>query len=116
MIRKRRSVRYYPCKNSLLVISPYTPSERRVQILDISEGGCACIYEGTREEMNESGLLSLMADEIPCVEKINYATKSDFSFSRSHRRKGVEFRWLGSFTKNQVKGFISKTAICRVGG
>ena len=102
-----------------MVIEPYTAEERKVQMLNISEGGCAFIYNGSKEELEESGLLNLQLEDIPYLERVNFVTKSDNLLSDSNdkeeqlRRRGVEFKWLGVFDRKKLKEFIKQNAIAR---
>jgi c-di-GMP-binding flagellar brake protein YcgR len=102
-----------------VVIEPYTAEERKVQMLNISEGGCAFIYNGSKEELEESGLLNLQFEDIPYLERVNFITKSDNLLSDSNdkeeqlRRRSVEFKWLGVFDRKKLKEFIKQNAIAR---
>ena len=111
--------RFYADKGVLVVIEPYTAEGRKVQMLDINEGGCAFIYNGSKEELKESGLLNLQFEDIPYLERVNFVTKSDNLLSDSNdkeeqfRRRGVEFKWLGVFDRKKLKEFIKQNAIAR---
>jgi hypothetical protein len=91
-----------------------------VQILDISEGGCAFIYNGSRKELEESALLSLSFKDIPYLERIGFVTKSDSLLSDSDdreerlRRRSVEFKWPGVLDRKKLKEFIKQNAIARI--
>ncbi|MBM4272623.1 MAG: hypothetical protein FJ139_10800 [Deltaproteobacteria bacterium] len=122
LLRPRRHPRYYAKKGTFVVITPYTTGEkkeRKIQILDVSEGGCAFIYSGTREELVESGLLSLIADDTSYLESVDFATVSDDPVSGTQdssanlRRRGIEFKWLGVFDRERVKEFIEQSSIGR---
>jgi c-di-GMP-binding flagellar brake protein YcgR len=88
-------------------------------MLDISEGGCAFIYNGSKEELEESGLLSLQSEDIPYLERIDFVSKSDNLLSDSNdkgeqlRRRSVEFKWLGVFDRKKLKEFIKQNVIGR---
>ena len=69
--------RFFADKGVFVVVEPYTAEERKVQMLDISEGGCAFIYNGSKEELEKIGLLSLQSKDIPYLERIDFVTKSD---------------------------------------
>jgi hypothetical protein len=60
-----------------LAISPYTAHRRKVKILDIGEGGCAFLYDGAKEELAESGFLSLAVDDTPFLDSVDFVTTSD---------------------------------------
>jgi len=105
-----------------VVVSPFTSGAekgRKIQILDISEGGCAFIYDGPKEELDEMGLISLVADDTPCNENLDFVTVSDSSLhetknsSGGFRRRGVEFKWLGLLAREGLKEFIEKNSLCR---
>jgi c-di-GMP-binding flagellar brake protein YcgR len=119
LFRPRLHPRFYADKGVLVVIEPYTAEGRKVQMLDISEGGCAFIYNDSKEELKESGLLNLQFEDIPYLERVNFVTKSDNLLSDSNdkeeqlRRRGVEFKWLGVFDRKKLKEFIKQNAIAR---
>jgi c-di-GMP-binding flagellar brake protein YcgR len=119
LFRPRLHPRFYADKGVLVVIEPYTAEGRKVQMLDINEGGCAFIYNGSKEELKESGLLNLQFEDIPYLERVNFVTKSDNLLSDSNdkeeqlRRRGVEFKWLGVFDRKKLKEFIKQNAIAR---
>ena len=117
LFKPRKHPRFYPCNNAFLVVAPYTSGGRKIQILDISEGGCAFIYDGTREELAESGFLSLMVDDTPYLDSVDFATASDTPLpviqnnSGWLRRRGVEFKWLGVLSRERLKEFIKQISI-----
>ena len=117
LFKPRKHPRFYPCKKAFLVVAPYTSGGRKIQILDISEGGCAFIYDGTREELAESGFLSLMVDDTPYLDNVDFATASDSPLPATQnnsgwlRRRGVEFKWLGVLSRERLKEFIKQISI-----
>lgn len=119
LFRPRLHPRFYTDKRVFVVVEPYTSEERKVQMLDISEGGCAFIYDGSKEELEKIGLLSLQFKDIPYLERIDFVTKSDNLLSDSSneekqlRRRSVEFKWLGVFDRKKLKEFIKKNVIGR---
>jgi len=112
--------RFYADKRLFVVVEPYTVEGRKVQMLDISEGGCAFIYNGSRGELEESGILSLQSGDIPYLERVDFVTKSDNILAGSKhkegelRRRSVEFKWLGVFDRKKLKAFIKRNVIGRV--
>jgi c-di-GMP-binding flagellar brake protein YcgR len=128
LFRPRLHRRFSVDEGVLVVIEPLTNKHdqmldvnapKQVQMLNISEGGCAFIYNGSKEELKESGLLDLQFEDIPYLERVNFVTKSDSLLSDSNdkeeqlRRRGVEFKWLGVFDRKKLKEFIKQNAIAR---
>jgi hypothetical protein len=117
LVRPRMHPRYYADKSVLVVVEPYTTQGKEVQVIDISEGGCAFIYNGSRQELEESGLLSLQSNDIPYLDRVDFITKSDTLLSGANdkgeqiRRRSVEFKWLGVFDQQRLKEFIKKNVI-----
>jgi c-di-GMP-binding flagellar brake protein YcgR len=117
LLRPRIHPRFYVDKGVFVVVEPYTDEGKKVQVLDISEGGCAFIYTGTKEELEQSGLLSLQSDDIPYLDRVDFVTKSDTLLSDSKdkeeqlRRRSVEFKWLGIIDRKKLKEFIRKNVI-----
>lgn len=117
MLRKifsrRKHPRFHAKQKTYLVIQPYTPNEQKVQILDISDGGCGFIYTGDEKDLEEAGLVSLMSDSVPYIERINFSTVNDQPVSGPFRRRGVEFKWLGSMDKKKLKRFIQDVSLAK---
>ena len=119
LFRPRRHPRFYADKGVFVVVEPYASEGRKVQILDISEGGCAFIYKGSKAELEESGLLNLQSEDIPYLERVDFVTKSDNLLSDSNnketqlRRRSVEFKWLGVIDRKKLKEFINQNFIGR---
>ena len=117
LLRFRTHPRFYVDKGVFVVVEPYTDEGKKVQVLDISEGGCAFIYTGTKEELEESGLLSLQSDDIPYLDRVDFVTKSDTLISDAKdreeqlRRRSVEFKWLGVIDRKKLKEFIKNNVI-----
>ena len=128
LFRPRRHRRFSVDKGILVVIEPYTDQQlqmldvralRQVQMLNISEGGCAFIYNGSRKDLEASGFLSLQFKDIPYLERIGFVTKSDSLLSDSNDKKkqlrirSVEFQWIGVLDRKKLKKFIKQNAIAR---
>ncbi|MCK7508096.1 MAG: hypothetical protein MZV70_31290 [Desulfobacterales bacterium] len=85
------------------MVNPYTADGKKgikIQILDISEGGCPFIYRGTKEELVDSGLLTLMDDESPYLESVDFETVSDnllLGYFRMAKEEGIEFQVAWGF-------------------
>jgi len=119
LLRPRKHPRFYVRKGVFVVVGPQTSRGRKIQILDMSEGGCAFIYTGDREDLDETGFLSLV-DEINHahhLDRLDYVTKSDTSLPDQHekskylRRRGVAFKWLGEINRQRLKAFIEENSI-----
>ena len=93
---------------------------KKIQILDIGEGGCAFVYNGTREELEEAGFLSLLAGDEPQLDRVDFVTASDNPIPEKYnstgwlRRRGVHFRWLGMFDQKRLQAFIEQNSIGRI--
>ena len=60
MFRSRKHPRFFASKGTFVVVKRHTSHGKemqKIQILDISEGGCAFIYNGTKKELEEAGFL-----------------------------------------------------------
>jgi hypothetical protein len=102
----------------LVLIEPHAAAPRQ-QMLDISEGGCAFIYNGSRKDLEASGFLSLQFKDILCLERVGFVTKSDSLLSDSNDKKeqlrirSVEFQWIDILDRKKLKEFIKQNAIVR---
>jgi hypothetical protein len=116
LFKPRKQQRFTVKSGTFVLVSPGTDKEQRVQVIDISQGGAAFIYQGSPEELEESGVLKVLA-EAPSLAKVNYETVSDrptaesSQASESYRRRGVKFKWMGVLEKAQLKSFIKEVGI-----
>jgi hypothetical protein len=117
MLFKHRIHRRFSVKSgTFVIVSPGTNQEQRVQVIDISLGGAAFIYQGSPEELEASGVLKVLA-EAPGLAKVNFDTVSDRPTSEStrtsepFRRRSVKFKWMGVLEKAELKSFIKEVGI-----
>ncbi|MFO7666169.1 MAG: PilZ domain-containing protein [Desulfobacterales bacterium] len=108
MLFKHREHKRYSVKSgTFVIVAPGTNGERRVQIIDISMGGAAFIYNGRPEELEESGVIKMLTEKAK-LEKLEFETVSDVPVSSSAksteeiRRRGVKFKWLGVLDKSEL--------------
>ena len=119
LFRPRLHHRYSVDNGVLVLIEPHAAAPRQVQMVNISEGGCAFIYNGPRKDLEASGFLSLQFKDILCLERIGFITKSDSLLSDSNDKKeqlrirSVEFQWMGILDRKKLKEFIKQNAIAR---
>jgi hypothetical protein len=98
-------------KGTFVIVSPGTDNERKVQLIDISQGGAAFIYQGSEEELDASGLLKLLVKDAD-LEPLNFEMVSDRPLHESmdtslpSRRRGVKFEWMGVIDKEDLRDFI----------
>jgi hypothetical protein len=117
MLFKHRTHRRFTAKSgTFVIVSPGTDQEQQVQVIDISLGGAAFIYQGSPEELEASGILKVLA-EAPGLAKVNFDTVSDRQTSESlqtsepFRRRSVKFKWMGVLEKAELKSFIKEVGI-----
>ena len=123
LFRHPRNPRLHPrfsVDNGVLVlIEPHAAAPRQVQMVNISEGGCAFIYNGSRKDLEASGFLSLQFKDILCLERVGFITKADSLLSDSNDKKeqlrirSVEFQWIDILDQKKLKEFIKQNAIVR---
>jgi hypothetical protein len=103
----------------LVLIEPHAAAPRQVQMVNISEGGCAFIYNGSSKDLEASGFLSLQFKDILCLERVGFVTKADSLLSDSNDKKeqlrirSVEFQWIDILDRKKLKEFIKQNAIVR---
>ncbi len=123
MFRSRKHPRFFASKGTFVVVKRHTSHGKemqKIQILDISEGGCAFIYNGTKKELEEAGFLSLMSGDEPQFDRVDYVTASDLPVPEKYntsgwlRRRGVNFKWLGMFDRKRLQEFIAEHSIGRL--
>jgi len=114
----RRQKRFTAQCDTLVIVSPGTEQEQKVQLLDISQGGMAFIYEGSPEDIKKSGILKILAER-PYLANFDYDTVSDAPISGDrcvqssapYRRRGVKFKWLGNVKEMELRDYIKKVSI-----
>ena len=81
--------------------------KRKANIIDISLGGSAFIYEGSPDDLGKSGLIRL-SNDMP--EAVEFKTVSDAECSEgsTYRKRGVKFEWKGFLGKKQLVEFIEE--------
>ena len=112
----RQHQRFMVQKGTFVIVSPGTDKERKVQVIDISQGGAAFVYQGSKEDLEKSGVLKLLAKDVS-LEKVGFETVSDKPASEStdtslaSRRRGVKFQLMGVVGKADLKDFIKSISI-----
>jgi c-di-GMP-binding flagellar brake protein YcgR len=107
---KRKQQRYHTHGHAYLVLNVGTDSERKLQIIDVSQGGCAFIYYGDKADI-ESGVAKLMTGHCVHIEDIKYEVRSDKQLTVNDRRCGIEFRWMGGVDKKGLAEFVNSAAL-----
>jgi hypothetical protein len=112
----RKHERFMVQSDTFVIVSPGTDKEKKVQVIDISQGGLAFIYQGSKEDLETSSVLKMLAKN-PNLEKVNFDTVSDkpapeFTYtSLPTRRRGVKFKWLGVMKEADLRNFIKSISI-----
>jgi hypothetical protein len=104
----RKKHRYKVHHASVVVAVPSregTANSWTVQVIDVSLGGAAFIYEGSPAELAKSGLIKLSEGEA-----IKFKTVSDIESPEgpTFRRRGVQFKWSGVLGNEQIIRFINE--------
>ena len=120
----RRDQRYFVDGGTFVIVSPANGSagdkEQKVELIDISHGGMAFIYNGSPSDLERSGILKLINEKSKNVENISFETVSDMPLSENKqtseqlRRRGVKFTWMG-FCEGSglgLRNLIDKIKIC----
>jgi len=108
--------RFMVQSGTFVIVSPGTDKEQKVQVIDISQGGAAFIYQGSEEDLETSGILKMLAEN-PSLEKVHFETVSDEPAPGStdpslpYRRRGVKFNWMGVMETADLKKFVKSISI-----
>lgn len=113
LFSRRRHSRYHAKEKTFIVFQPFTQDEQKLQIIDISEGGCAFIYTGEESDLEAMGNVSLVSEDDNQVDGVQFSKIRDERLTGPFRRRGVEFRWLGPLDKEKLKKFIEQAALCK---
>ena len=115
--KDRKDHRYQVHNGSIVVVVPAkdgTKIKWKVQVIDISLGGAAFIYEGSPDDLAKSGLIRV-SNDVP--ESVEFNTVSDVVYPEgsTYRRRGVKFEWKGVYHKRGDKfewsGILGKKQI-----
>lgn len=87
---------------------------QKVQVIDISKGGLAFVYAGTKDELAESGVLNLLTDS-PHLDNVQYEAVTNTPTELGYRRVGVQFKWMGVLQKIDLDNFIREARLLRYG-
>lgn len=118
LFKQRRHKRFLVQSGTFVIVSPGTDREQKVQLLDISQGGTAFIYQGSPEELEESGILKMLVER-QYLANVPYNTASDVpapgcegvQSSVPYRRRGVKFNWMGVLQEVELRNYIKKVSI-----
>jgi hypothetical protein len=117
----RRQKRYFVEDGTFVIISPGKDEtqDKKVQLIDISDGGMAFIYKGTQSDLETSGILKLLSKHPPYrTESIKFDTVSDIpakDYTQApgiFRRRGVKFRWMGFYNETALTKLIDEIKVC----
>jgi hypothetical protein len=112
----RSHQRFMVQNGTFVIVSPGTNKARKVQVIDILQGGMAFIYQGSKEDLDASGVLKMLVKN-PSLEKVNFETATDepapgyTSTSVPYRRRGVKFKWMGVMETADLKNFVKSISI-----
>jgi len=113
---KRQQQRFTVPKGTFVIISPGTDKEWKAQVIDISHGGLAFIYQGSKEDPDLSGALKILTRNAD-LENVNFETVSDkpapgsTDTSLPYRRRGVKFTWMGVMGKQDLSDFVNSISM-----
>jgi len=115
LFKHRKHQRYFAKSGTCVIISSGKgDGQQKVQLIDISHGGMAFIYQGSQSDLDKSGILKLFTSGM----EINFDTVFDVPVSGNAqspeqlRQRGVEFKWMGSFALSDLKDLIEEIKIC----
>jgi c-di-GMP-binding flagellar brake protein YcgR len=118
LFKRRQHKRYAVNGGTFVFISSDNKDDReqKVQLIDISQGGMAFIYQGSPSELETSGILKILTKS-PYGQKIDFETVSDIPIhgstqtSEPLRQRSVKFKWMGYFEKSELRNLISAVGI-----
>jgi len=108
--------RFMVQSGTFVIVSPGTDKEWKVQAIDISHGGLAFIYQGSKEDLDTSGALKILAKNAD-LENVNFEMVSDepvpgsMDTSLPYRRRGVKFKWMGVVGKQDLRDFVNSISV-----
>jgi len=119
IFRTRQHQRFAVQSGTFVIVSPVTDpeQERKIQIVDVSHGGAAFIYQGPPTDLEDTGFLKMLADT-PNSDRTQFQTVSDIPAPDGaqaevpFRRRGVKFMWMGVLGKEELNEFIKDFTIC----
>ncbi|MCX5831411.1 MAG: hypothetical protein NT140_05930 [Deltaproteobacteria bacterium] len=111
--KDRKDHRHLIHNGIIVVITPTKHGNTiqwKVNVVDISHGGAAFVYEGSPRDLAKQGLIKF-SDNMP--EAADFRTVSDIESSpgSSYRRRGVKFEWKGVLGEKQFIKFVKEHGI-----
>jgi len=120
LFRRRQHQRFAVRSGTFVIVSPATDPDRevKVQIVDVSMGGAAFIYQGSPADLEETGFLKMFA-QTPDADRTQFQTVSDIPVlgdaqtAEPFRRRRVKFMWMGVLRKAELGEFVKEFGICK---
>ncbi len=113
LFNRRKHPRFVATQDTFIIFQHNTQHERVLPIVEISEGGCAFIYEEKEKDLEKSCFVALMSGDDTYLEQIKISSVSDTPASKSFIKRSVVFRPQGSLDSKRLKRFIEKVSICK---
>lgn len=114
----RQHKRFKLPKGTFVIVSPGTDNEWKVQAIDISRGGLAFVYQGAKEDLDTTGALKILANNID-IGNLDFEMVFDepippsTEIPLSPRRRGVKFTWMGIMGKRDLGDFLNSLSVSR---
>jgi len=115
LFKPRKEPRFAVKEGTFVIISSGAGDipEQKVQLIDISQGGMAFIYNGSPSDLEKSGILKMIKKSDYDKDKIDFDTVSDLPVVDGLqspvplRKRGVKFKWMGYFEQAELREFIN---------
>jgi hypothetical protein len=103
----RRKHKRYPAQEGMYVVLGIPGSEGlHFQIIDVSLGGIAFIYNGSRNDLDDFEKLSITDGDKCFVDNVLFQPVTGQYLDDEKMRVGSEFRFVGVLEKAKLKDFI----------
>ena len=107
-LNRRRHKRFPAIDGAFVVLGTRMEDGHKFQIIDVSMGGLAFIYEGSKNDLDEIKTLSIMGGEQLFLDNVFFDPAGTIPMEHAPdiNRQGIEFKYLGVLDKAQLKDFI----------
>ena len=104
---RRRHKRHPAPEGMYVVLGVPQPDGLNFQIIDVSLGGVAFIYQGAREDLERFEKLSITDGDKCFVDNLMFKPVGEQYIDSEKMRVGSEFRFMGVLEQSKLRDFIS---------
>lgn len=109
---RRKHKRYPAMEGMYVVLGVPGPEGLGFQVIDVSLGGVAFLYQGAREDLERFEKLSITDGDRCFVDNVMFRLVGHRFINTDQWRVASEFRYMGVLEKSRLKDFINSSCYC----